>query len=198
MCDGIQIGAWVLANPRPLPSELEAFLDAGSPPIYVGFGSMPMQAAPDAARAAINAMRALGRRTVLARGWAGFSAIDDGPDCFVTGEVNQQRLFRRVAAVIHHGGAGTTFTAARAGSPQVIVPQVADQFYWAERIADLGIGVAHDGSVPSKASLADGLASALDRSVIERASAMTGSFRTDAAAVSARMLIDGADRTTSG
>ena len=198
MCDGVQVGAWVMDDPRPLPSELEAFLGAGSPPIYVGFGSMPMQAAPDAARTAIDAIRALGRRTVLASGWAGFSATDDRPDCFVTGEVNQQRLFPRVAAVIHHGGAGTTFTAARAGTPQVIVPQVADQFYWGERVAGLGIGVAHEGSVPSKASLAHGLASALDRSVIERVSAMADSFRTGAAAISARMLIDGADRTTSG
>jgi vancomycin aglycone glucosyltransferase len=127
---------------------------------------------------------------------AGFSAIDDGSDCFVTGEVNQQLLFPRVAAVIHHGGAGTTFAAARAGTPQLIVPQVADQFYWAGRVADLGIGVAHDGSVPRKTSLADGLANALDRGVIERASAIAGSFRTDTAAVSARMLIDAADCTT--
>jgi vancomycin aglycone glucosyltransferase len=194
MCDGVQAGAWMLADPRPLPSELTAFLDAGSPPIYVGFGSMPMQAAPDAARAAIDAIRARGNRTVLAPGLAGFSAIDDGADCFVTGEVNQQMLFPRVAAVIHHGGAGTTFAAARAGTPQLIVPQVADQFYWAERVADLGTGVAHDGSVPSEASLADGLANALDQSIIERASAIAGSFRIDAAAVSARMLIDGIRR----
>jgi vancomycin aglycone glucosyltransferase len=196
MCDGVAAGAWVLADARPLPSELEAFLDAGSPPIYVGFGSMPMQAAPDAARAAIDAIRARGSRTVLAPGLAGFSAIDDGSDCFVTGEVNQQLLFPRVAAVIHHGGAGTTFAAARAGTPQLIVPQVADQFYWAGRVADLGIGVAHDGSVPRKASLADGLANALDRGVIERASTIADSFRTDAATVSARMLIDAADCAT--
>jgi vancomycin aglycone glucosyltransferase len=193
MCDGVQDGAWMLADLRPLPSDLEAFLDAGSPPTYVGFGSMSMQTAPDAARAAIDAIRARGSRTVLASGLAGFSAIDDGSDCFVTDEVNQQLLFPRVAVVIHHGGAGTTLAAARAGAPQLIVPQVADQFYWAGRVAELGIGVAHDGSVPRKASLADGLAKALDRSVIERASSITNTFRTDAATASARMLIDAAD-----
>jgi vancomycin aglycone glucosyltransferase len=189
ICDGIQSGAWVLSDPRPLPGELEAFLDAGSPPIYVGFGSMAMQTAPDAARAAIEAIRARGGRTVLARGVAGFSAIDDGADCFVTAEVNQQKLFPRVAAVIHHGGAGTTFAAARAGTPQLIVPQVADQFYWAERVAELGIGVAHNGSVPSSSSLAAGLESALEHSVIERAGTMAGRLRTDAAAIAAQMLV---------
>ncbi|HEY3677542.1 MAG TPA: nucleotide disphospho-sugar-binding domain-containing protein [Bradyrhizobium sp.] len=147
-----------------------------------------MQTAPDAARAAITAIRARGGRTVLARGVAGLSAVDDGTDCFVTGEVNQQKLFPRVAAIIHHGGAGTTFTAAQAGTAQLIVPQVADQFYWAARVADLGIGVAHDGSVPSSASLTAGLDNALERSVIEKARAIAGRLRTDAAIAAARML----------
>jgi vancomycin aglycone glucosyltransferase len=106
-----------------------------------------------------------------------------------TAEVNQQKLFPRVAAVIHHGGAGTTFAAARAGTPQLIVPQVADQFYWAERVAELGIGVAHNGSVPSSSSLAAGLESALEHSVIERAGTMAGRLRTDAAAIAAQMLV---------
>jgi vancomycin aglycone glucosyltransferase len=188
ICDGIQVGAFVVDDPRPLPGELAAFLDAGPPPIYVGFGSMAMQTAPDAARAAITAIRARGGRTVLARGVAGLSAVDDGTDCFVTGEVNQQKLFPRVAAIIHHGGAGTTFTAAQAGTAQLIVPQVADQFYWAARVADLGIGVAHDGSVPSSASLTAGLDNALERSVIEKARAIAGRLRTDAAIAAARML----------
>lgn len=191
LCDGVHAGAWVLPDPRPLPDDLAAFLDGGPPPVYVGFGSMAMQAAPDAARAAIEANRAHGRRTVLASGIAGFAAIDDGADCFVTGEVNQQRLFPRVAAVIHHGGAGTTFAAAQAGTPQVVVPQVADQFYWAQRVAELGIGAAHAGSVPAEASLAEGLERALARGVVEQAGTMAGSLQTDAADRAARMLMDG-------
>ena len=62
-----------------------------------------------------------------------------------------------VAAVVHHGGAGTTTTAARAGAPQVVVPQAADQPYWAGRVADLGIGVAHDGPTPTFESLSAAL-----------------------------------------
>lgn len=122
---------------------------------------MAMQAAPDAARVAIKAVRAHGRRTLFARGLGGLVAIDDGDECFVLGEVNQQALFPRVAAVIHHGGAGTTTTAAQAGVPQVIVPQLADQPYWARHLVRLGIGAAHAGPVPSVASLTTALDEAL-------------------------------------
>lgn len=189
LCDAVQTGAWILPDARPLPAELEAFLDAGAPPVYAGFGSMPMQAAPEAARAAIEAIRAQGRRVVLARGWAELAAIDGQDDCCVIGEVNQQALFRRVAAVIHHGGAGTTTAAAQAGAPQLIVPQVVDQPYWAARVAALGIGAAHDGAVPSLASLAAGLATALAPATRERAAAIAGAIRTDGAMLAAAMLV---------
>jgi vancomycin aglycone glucosyltransferase len=88
-----------------------AFLDAGTPPVYLGFGSMPMRASKDIARMAIEAIRAQGRRALVSRGWADLALIDDRDDCFAVGEVNQQALFGRVAAVVHHGGAGTTTTA---------------------------------------------------------------------------------------
>ena len=125
--DVVQTGAWILPDERPLPEELEAFLDAGAPPVYVSFGSMPLREAEEVARAAVEAVRAQGRRVLLGTGWADLALIDDQDDCLAVGEVNQQALFRRVAAVVHHGGAGTTTTAARAGAPQVVVPQVADQ-----------------------------------------------------------------------
>jgi vancomycin aglycone glucosyltransferase len=82
-----------------------AFLDAGTPPVYVGFGSMPMRASKDAARVAIEAIRAQGRRALVSHGWADLALIDDQDDCFAVGEVNHQALFGRVAAVVHHGGA---------------------------------------------------------------------------------------------
>ena len=115
----VQAGAWILPDERPLPAGLVAFLDAGTPPVYVGFGSMPMRASKDVARVAIEAIRAQGRRALVSRGWADLALIDDRDDCLAVGEVNQQALFGRVAAVVHHGGAGTTTTAARAGAPQV-------------------------------------------------------------------------------
>jgi vancomycin aglycone glucosyltransferase len=190
--DLVQTGTWILPDERPLPAGLTAFLDAGEPPVYAGFGSIAMHSSPDAARVAIEAIRGHGRRIVLARGWAELARIDDRADCFVVGEVNQQALFRRVAAVVHHGGAGTTATAAVAGSPQVVVPQFADQPFWAARVAELGIGAAHDGPAPTVASLSAALDTALRPETRARARAVAGTIRTDGTTVAARMLLDGA------
>ncbi|WP_251091780.1 glycosyltransferase [Streptomyces sp. Caat 7-52] len=189
--DVVQTGAWVLPDPRPLPAELTAFLEAGAPPVYVGFGSMPMHASPDVAQVAIEAVRAQGRRAVVARGWADLSRIDDRDDCFLVGEVNHQALFGRVAAVVHHGGAGTTTTTTRAGAAQVVVPQAADQPYWAGRVAELGIGVAHDGPIPTFASLSAALRTALAPETRARATAVAARVRADGASVAARLLLDG-------
>ncbi|MER8067552.1 glycosyltransferase [Streptomyces sp. NPDC094034] len=188
--DVVQTGAWIVPDHNPLPAGLLAFLDVGTPPVYVGFGSMPMLASADIARVAVDAVRAQGRRVVVARGWADLDLIDDGDDCFVIGEINQQALFPRMAAVVHHGGAGTTTTATRAGAPQVVVPQAADQPYWAGRVADLGIGVAHDGPTPTVESLSAALGTALAAGTHDRAKAVAGEIRTDGTAVAAKLLVD--------
>ena len=188
--DVVQTGAWLVPDERPLPADLLAFLEAGEPPVYVGFGSMPMHAATDAARVSIEAVRAQGRRVLVGRGWADLSLIDDQEDCFVVGEVNQRALFGRVAVVVHHGGAGTTTTAARAGAPQVVVAQAADQPYWAGRVADLGIGAAHDGPTPTHELLSAALSTALAPETRVRASAVAGAIRTDGTTVAAKRLLD--------
>ncbi|MEW1845170.1 glycosyltransferase [Nonomuraea angiospora] len=188
--DVVQTGAWILPDTRPLPAELVAFLEAGEPPVYVGFGSMPMHASKDVAQVTIEAVRAQGRRTIIKSGWADLALIDDRDDCFIVGEVNQQALFGRVAAVVHHGGAGTTTTAARAGAPQVVVPQAADQPYWAGRVADLGIGAAHDGPAPTAESLSSAFGTALDPETRVRAADVAGTIRTDGAEVAAKLLLE--------
>jgi vancomycin aglycone glucosyltransferase len=191
--DVVQTGAWILPDERPLPAGLTAFLDAGAPPVYVGFGSM--RAPKDIARLAIEAIRGQGRRVLVGRGWAGLALIDDRDDCFAVGEVNQQALFGRVAAVIHHGGAGTTTTAARAGASQVVVPQWTDQPYWAGRVAALGIGAAHHGPAPTTESLSAALRTALSPEVCARAAAVAGTIRADGATVAATALLDAGRRT---
>jgi vancomycin aglycone glucosyltransferase len=191
--DVVHTGAWILPDERPLPDELVAFLDAGAPPVYVGFGSM-RRVSEDIARVAIEAIRAQGRRALVGRGWADLALIDDRDDCFVVGEVNQQALFGRVAAVVHHGGAGTTTTAARAGAPQVVVPQAVDQPYWAGRVAELGIGTAHDGPTPTTESLSAALRTALTPETRARATAVAGAIRTDGATVAATLLLDAVSR----
>jgi len=189
--DVVQTGAWILPDTRPLPADLRAFLDAGESPVYVSLGSMRAPEGPeDIARVAIEAIRALGRRVILGRGWADLALIDDRDDCFAVGEVNQQALFERVAAVVHHGGAGTTTTATRAGAPQVVLPQIADQPYWARRVADLGVGAAHDGPTPTTESLSAALQTARAPETRARAAAVASMIRTDGASVAARLLLD--------
>ncbi|MFE7524321.1 glycosyltransferase [Kitasatospora sp. NPDC057542] len=185
----VQTGAWILPDERPLPADLSAFLAAGDAPVYVGFGSMPLRDPADAARTAVEAVRAQGRRVLLGRGWARLAEVDGAEDCFVVGEVNQQALFPKVAAVVHHGGAGTTTTAARAGTPQVLVPQMVDQPYWAARAAELGIGVAHDGPTPTTETLTAALRHALAPATRERAAALAAGIRSDGVAVAAKLLL---------
>ncbi|HUR00967.1 MAG TPA: glycosyltransferase [Nonomuraea sp.] len=191
--DVVRTGAWILPDERPLPADLVAFLDAGTPPVYVGFGSM-RRVSEDVARVAIEAIRTQGHRVLVGRGWAGLGLIDDRDDCFVVGEANHQALFGRVAAVVHHGGAGTTTTAALAGAPQLVVPQGADQPYWAGRVAELGIGAAHDGPTPTTESLSAALKAALTPETRARAAAVAGTDRTDGAMVAAKLLLDAFSR----
>ena len=181
-----QTGAWILPDARPLSAELQAFLDAGEPPVYFGFGSI--RAPQDPGRVMITSARALGRRAIVSRGWAELSAGDDGPDCLVIGEVNQQALFERVAAVVHHGGAGTTTAAARAGVPQVVIPQHYDQHYWAQRVHHLGIGTAHAPGTPTADSLTSALERTLHPDVAARAQSVAIAVRDDGAQVAARRL----------
>jgi vancomycin aglycone glucosyltransferase len=187
-----QTAAWILPDERPLSPELQAFLEAGQPPVYFGFGSI--RAPADLSRVMIESARALGRRAIVLRGWADLSVIDDQPDCLAIGEVNQQALFQRVAAVVHHGGAGTTTAAARAGAPHVVIPQHYDQHYWAQRIHDLGIGTAHAPGAPTAISLTDALARTLDPDIAARARSIATAVRSDGAPRAAHHLIGGAPR----
>jgi vancomycin aglycone glucosyltransferase len=185
----VQMGAWLVPDDRPLPADVEEFLRGGEPPVYVGFGSMQTAGATEAAAAAVAALRARGRRALVSRGWAGL-ATDAGDGCHPVGEVNHRALFRRVAAVVHHGGAGTTTAAALAGDPQVVVPQIVDQPHWARRVADLGIGAAHDGPAPTVASLSAALDTALRADTRARAAEVGATVRTDGAAVAAGALVE--------
>jgi vancomycin aglycone glucosyltransferase len=185
----VQTGAWMLSNESPLSDDLERFLANGAPPIYLGFGSM--RASDQTARVLVEAARALGLRSILSQGWAGLTPGDMGDDCLSIGEVDHARLFPRLAAIIHHGGAGTTATAALAGLPQVIVPHNYDQFYWAHRVQQLGVGV----SGPLRDDLSvDPLVRALDAclqpEVASRAQALAGRIEPHGARIAAQRLID--------
>ncbi|MBK8838373.1 MAG: hypothetical protein IPO30_06640 [Hyphomonadaceae bacterium] len=143
----------------------------------------------EAGRVAIDAVRAIGRRLVGARGWAELG-VEDSVNCRLIGEVNRQALFKRVAAVVHHGGAGTTTTAAQAGASQVIIPQIADQPYWAARAAGLGIGAAHDGATPTFESMTAAVEKALAPETQARAMAVAGTMRRDGAMAAAKLVLE--------
>lgn len=183
----VQTGAWMLSDQTPLPDDLESFLADGAPPIYLGFGSM--RASDQTGHKLIEAARVLGLRAILSSGWAGLTPGDIGKNCLVVGDVNHLKLFSRVAAVVHHGGAGTTSTAARAGKPQVIIPHNYDQFYWAERVRQLGIGV----SGPTRDDLTvDALVQALGECLrpefAERSMALAGQMELNGARIAAQRL----------
>jgi len=184
----IQTGHWFLSDPAPLPDALLRFLAAGEPPIYFGFGSMLGSA--DKSSALIEAARALGRRAIVSQGWANLTPVDGASDCISVGEVNFELLFPRVAAVVHHGGAGTTALAARAGKPQVVVPHSYDQGYWAHRVKALGIG----DSGPRAGQIAvEGLVKSLRRSleprVVARAAELAPRIELHGARVAAERLV---------
>jgi vancomycin aglycone glucosyltransferase len=137
-----QTGAWFLPETDDLDPALEAFLAAGPPPVYIGFGSMTDRKATRTTALVVQAVRAVGLRAVVARGWAGLGDHEPATDIYFVASVPHGKLFPRVAAAVHHGGAGTTSAAARAGLPQVLVPHLLDQFFFAHRVQTFGLGPA--------------------------------------------------------
>ncbi len=123
-----------------LPDKLQNFLNSGPRPIAVTFSSMPLKS-PDRFLSNLKtALKKSNNRAVLLSGNSGMRAADDAHLC-VLPELSHQQLFSHVKAVIHHGGAGTTAAALRAGLPQLIIPFSADQPFWAKRMQLLGVGL---------------------------------------------------------
>jgi UDP:flavonoid glycosyltransferase YjiC (YdhE family) len=152
------VGYWWPARPadwRP-PADLVEFLAAGPPPVYLGFGSMAGGYGRRLSSLAADALRTAGVRGVVQSGWAELSVT--GPDMITIGAVPHDWLFPRMAAVVHHAGAGTTAAGLRAGVPAVPVPMIADQAFWAARLT--GLGVAPD-AIPAGRLTAQRLAGAI-------------------------------------
>ncbi len=139
----IQTG-YLFAKPEEFsPSEpLVAFLQAGPPPVYFGFGSMPGIDERRNSEAIISAVKMLGLRAIVATGWGGIGELSAGDDVFVTESVPHSWLFPQIAAVVHHGGSGTTHEGLRWGRASVICPLFADQPFFGQRVAELGAGPA--------------------------------------------------------
>jgi UDP:flavonoid glycosyltransferase YjiC (YdhE family) len=136
----IQTGYMHLNQPQQQLPELEQYLAAGTTPIYVGFGSMPPRDQARQVPLIVNAARCVGRRVVISRFWQAPRAEEYGDDVFFIHKYPHRQLFPKMAAIVHHGGAGTTATAAISGVPQVVIPHILDQYYWGEQIRRSGLG----------------------------------------------------------
>ena len=123
------------------PSEdLAKFLQAGSPPIYIGFGSMSNREPEKITNIVLAALERTNQRGIIATGWGGVSNADLPDSVLKIDSVPHDWLFPKCMAAIHHGGAGTTAAGLKAGVPTIIVPFFSDQPFWGQRVADLGIG----------------------------------------------------------
>ncbi|GAM35041.1 hypothetical protein TCE0_015r03036 [Talaromyces pinophilus] len=142
-------------------SDLQAFLDAGPPPTYIGFGSIVLEDPNATMELIFEAVRKTGQRALLSKGWGGMSADRDRiPDgIFMLDNVPHDWLFKHVSCVVHHGGAGTTAAGIAAGRPTVVVPFFGDQPFWGSMIARVGAG---PNPIPHKQLTADRLADAID------------------------------------
>lgn len=135
-------GYWFLEEApdwQPAPA-LADFLAQGEPPVYLGFGSMTGANPQALTRLLVEAVMQSGKRAVLQTGWAGLGAGDLPATIFLLDSAPHSRLFPLMAAVVHHGGAGTTATGLAAGKPTIIIPHMADQPFWGRRVATLGVG----------------------------------------------------------
>lgn len=147
------------------PAELEAFLAAGPPPVYIGFGSMSNRNPEETAAIVLEALKQCGQRAILLSGWGGLQASSLPDSVFMIDAVPHTWLFPRTAAVVHHGGAGTTAAGLRAGVPSIIIPFFGDQPFWGQRVVDLGVG---PQPIPRKKLTIERLAQAIRTAVSDQ------------------------------
>jgi sterol 3beta-glucosyltransferase len=140
------------------PAELQAFLEKGDPPVYVGFGSMSGSNPQRLTNIVVEALQQTRVRGIIATGWGGLDAANLPETIFKLEQAPHDWLFPRVTAVVHHGGAGTTAAGLRAGRPTIICPFMGDQPFWGKRVNELGIG---PEPIPQKKLTVEKLAAAL-------------------------------------
>jgi len=161
-------GDWLLPHSTDWqpPDSLTDFLDAGSAPVYVGFGSMVSQNPEEMVRIVLEALERTGQRGVISAGWGGLAKRNVPDSVMMVDSIPHDWLFPRMRAVVHHGGAGTTAAGLRAGVPTVIVPFLGDQPFWGRFVEKIGVGTA---PIASKKLTVDVLATRIERAVTDKA-----------------------------
>ena len=193
--DSIHVtGYWLLDAPvtwQP-PEALQTFLDAGPPPVYIGLGSMKTHDPAATTELMVQALAQSGQRGILLTGSLGISQAEMSDEVFTLAEAPHDWLFPRMAAVVHHGGAGTTAAGLRAGVPTIITPIYGDQFFWGQRVAALGVG---PPPIPQKHLTPERLAAALrlatsDQAMQERARAVGHTLKEEDGVAQAVRIIE--------
>jgi len=147
------------------PSDLVNFIQAGPPPLYIGFGSMSNRKPEETADLVLQALSNTGQRAILLSGWGGLHKANLPDSVFMIDSVPHAWLFPRVAAVVHHGGAGTTAAGLRAGVPSVVIPFFADQPFWGHTVSKLGVGPA---PIPRKKLIVERLTNAIQETISDQ------------------------------
>lgn len=176
-------GYWFLnheAGWQPAPTLVD-FIQRGDPPVYIGFGSIASKDPQATGRLVLDAVRQAGVRAVVSSGWEGISAADAPDNVLLIKGAPHDWLFPQMAAVVHHGGAGTTGAGLRAGKPTVIVPAGGDQPFWGRRVFELGAGTK---PIPRQRLTAEKLAEAIrtavsDTTMRQRAAALGEAIRAE-------------------
>ena len=187
-------GYWFLEAPASWqpPDALLAFLEAGPPPVSIGLGSMKTRDSAATTEIMGQALTQSGQRGILLTGSLGISQAGVPDEVFTLTESPHDWLFPRMAAVVHHGGAGTTAAGLRAGVPTIITPLYSDQFFWGQRIAALGVG---PPPIPQRHLTAERLAATIrlatsDQAMQERARAIGQKLREEDGVAKAVRIIE--------
>jgi len=182
--DSIHVtGYWFLdevAGWKP-PKDLVDFLQSGPPPVYIGFGSMVNSRPEQTTDLVLQALACSGQRGMLSSGWGGLTKSSLPKTVFMTGSIPFSWLFPKMAAVVHHGGAGTTSMGLWAGVPSIVIPFMGDQPFWGQRVYELGVG---PKPIPRQRITVNNLAEAIlcavtDKAMQERATSLGERIRAE-------------------
>lgn len=177
------VGSLTLAQSTAVDQEVSTWITDGTPPIYFGFGSMPVESPDDAAAMITSVCAELGERALICSGVWDLKHAPDSPHVKIVPSVNHAAVFPRCRAIVHHGGAGTTAASVRSGVPTLVLWVGADQPIWANQIKRLKVGTAGRFSRMTRDSLKKALQTVLTQPYVDRAKAVAAQMTDPATAV---------------
>ncbi|MBB3606939.1 UDP:flavonoid glycosyltransferase YjiC (YdhE family) [Mycolicibacterium sp. BK556] len=179
------VGALTLEMPADDDSDVKSWIAEGTPPIFFGFGSMPMESANDTIAMIAGACATLGERALIGAGVADFSGVPEFGHVKVVGTINYAEVFPACRAIVHHGGSGTTNAGLRSGRPTMILWRLPDQLFWAGRLKRLKVGTGRRFLAATEKSLVADLRKILAPDYVGRARRLAAKMTKPADSVAA-------------